>query len=157
MRECIKCYKEIDENSVYCPYCGVKQADKKDGIFKKLLKDIRNYIIEEPEKENSLVKFMVSVMNISFILLIIYALLCGLYDFLGIFIFFGCGALVDLFVSITSVIGAILVVIVSLRGIREVTKLGQQALGDEKAKDILVKIFSGGIVFMLLIFFALLN
>ena len=100
---------------------------------------------------------MVSVMNISFILLIIYALLCGLYDFLGIFIFFGCGALADLFVSITSVIGAILVVIVSLRGIREVTKLGQQAFEDEKAKDILVKIFSGGIVFMLLIFFALLN
>ena len=157
MKECIKCGKEIEDNALYCQYCGESQKEKKDGIFKKLFKYTRNYIVEEPKKENSLVRFMTSSMNIAFILLIIYAVLCGLYDFLGIFVYLGAYSFVDSFVSITSTIGALLVIIVSLRAIKEITKLGQAALGDEKSKEILVKIFSGGIVFIGIVFFILLN
>lgn len=157
MKECIKCGKEIEDNALFCQYCGESQKEKKDSIFKKLFKYIRNYIVEEPEKENSLVRFMTSSMNIAFILLIVYAILCGLYDFLGIFVYLGAYSFVDSFISITSTIGAVLVVIVSLRTIKEITKLGKAALEDEKAKEILVKIFSGGIVFIGLIFLVLLN
>ena len=35
MKECIKCGKEIEENSLYCPHCGTKQGKKEDGFFKK--------------------------------------------------------------------------------------------------------------------------
>lgn len=157
MKECIKCGKEIEDNALFCQYCGESQKEKKDGIFKKLFKYTRNYIVEEPKKENSLVRFMTSSMNIAFILLIVYAILCGLYDFLGIFVYLGAYSFVDSFVSITSTIGAALVVIVSLRAIKEITKLGKAALEDEKSKEILVKIFSGGIVFIGLIFLVLLN
>ena len=157
MKECIKCGKEIEDNALYCQYCGESQKEKKDGVFKKLFKYTRNYIIEEPEKENSLVRFMTSSMNIGFILLIIYAVLCGLYDFLGIFVYLSAYSFVDSFVSITSTIGALLVIIVSLRAIKEITKLGNQALEDEKAKETLIKIFSGGIVFIGIVFFILLN
>ena len=157
MKECIKCGKEIEDNALYCQYCGKSQMEKKDGVFKKLFKYTRNYVIEEPKKENSLVKFMTSSMNIAFILLIIYAILCGLYDFLGIFVYLSAYSFVDSFVSITSTIGALLVIIVSLRAIKEITKLGQAALGDEKSKEILVKIFSGGIVFIGIVFFIFLN
>lgn len=157
MKECIKCGKEIEDNALYCQYCGESQREKKDGVFKKLFKYTRNYVIEEPKKENSLVKFMTSSMNIAFILLIIYAILCGLYDFLGIFVYLSAYSFVDSFVSITSTIGALLVIIVSLRAIKEITKLGQAALGDEKSKEILVKIFSGGIVFIGIVFFIFLN
>ena len=38
MKECIKCGKEIEENSLYCPHCGTKQVKKEDGFFKKLFK-----------------------------------------------------------------------------------------------------------------------
>jgi hypothetical protein len=100
---------------------------------------------------------MTSSMNIAFILLIIYAVLCGLYDFLGIFVYLGAYSFVDSFVSITSTIGALLVIIVSLRAIKEIIKLGNQALEDEKAKETLIKIFSGGIVFIGIVFFILLN
>ena len=96
-------------------------------------------------------------MNIGFILLIIYAVLCGLYDFLGFFVFLKYGNFAELLVSIPSLLGAILVIVVSLRGIKEITKLGNQALEDEKSKEILTKIFSGGIVFITLIFLVLLN
>lgn len=157
MKECIKCGKEIEENSLYCPHCGTKQVEKKDGFFKKLFKYTKNYIMEEPEKENSLVRFMTSSMNIAFILLVIYAVLCGLYDFLGLFVFLKYGNFVELLVSVPSLLGAILVIVVSLRGIKEITKLGNQALEDEKSKEILTKIFSGGIVFIILIFLVLLN
>lgn len=157
MKECKKCGKEIEDNALYCQYCGESQKEKKDGVFKKLFKYTRNYIIEEPEKENSLVRFMTSSMNIAFILLIIYAILCGLYDFLGIFVYLSAYSFVDSFVSITSTIGALLVIIVSLRAIKEITKLGNQALEDEKAKETLIKIFSGGIVFIGIVFFILLN
>ena len=157
MKECIKCGKEIEDNALYCQYCGESQKEKKDGILKKLFKYIRNYVIEEPKKENSLVRFMTSSMNIAFILLIIYAILCGLYDFLGIFVYLSAYSFVDSFVSITSTIGALLVIIVSLRAIKEITKLGNQALEDEKAKETLIKIFSGGIVFIGIVFFILLN
>ena len=157
MKECKKCGKEIEDNALYCQYCGESQKEKKDGIFKKLFKYTRNYIVEEPKKENSLVRFMTSSMNIAFILLIIYAILCGLYDFLGIFVYLSAYSFVDSFVSITSTIGALLVIIVSLRAIKEITKLGNQALEDEKAKETLIKIFSGGIVFIGIVFFILLN
>lgn len=157
MKECLKCGKEIEENSLYCPHCGTKQVKKEDGFFKKLFKYTKNYVMEEPEKENSLVRFMTSSMNIGFILLIIYAVLCGLYDFLGLFVFLKYGNFVELLVSIPSLLGAILVIVVSLRGIKEITKLGNQALEDEKSKEILTKIFSGGIVFIALIFLVLLN
>ena len=157
MKECKKCGKEIEDNALYCQYCGESQKEKKDGVFKKLFKYTRNYILEEPEKENSLVRFMTSSMNIAFILLIIYAILCGLYDFLGIFVYLSAYSFVDSFVSITSTIGALLVIIVSLRAIKEITKLGNQALEDEKAKETLIKIFSGGIVFIGIVFFILLN
>ena len=157
MKECKKCGKEIEDNALYCQYCGESQKEKKDGVFKKLFKYTRNYTIEEPEKEDSLVRFMTSSMNIAFILLIIYAILCGLYDFLGIFVYLSAYSFVDSFVSITSTIGALLVIIVSLRAIKEITKLGNQALEDEKAKETLIKIFSGGIVFIGIVFFILLN
>lgn len=157
MKECLNCGKEIEDNALYCQYCGESQKEKKDGIFKKLFKYTKNYIVEEPKKENSLIRFMTSSMNIAFILLIIYAILCGLYDFLGIFVYLSAYSFVDSFVSITSTIGALLVIIVSLRAIKEITKLGNQALEDEKSKEILTKIFSGGIVFIGIVFFILLN
>ena len=157
MKECVKCGKEIEESSLYCPHCGVKQVEKEDGFLRKLFKYTKNYVMEEPKKENSLIRFMTSSMNIAVILLIVYAVLCGLYDFLGFFVFLKYGNFVELLVSIPSLLGAILVIVVSLRGIKEITKLGSQALEDEKAKEILTKIFSGGIVFIGLIFLVLLN
>ena len=30
MKECIKCGKEIEENSLYCPHCGTKQVKKEE-------------------------------------------------------------------------------------------------------------------------------
>ena len=157
MKVCKKCGQEIEDNAVYCSHCGTKQVGDKDNYFKRLYRYVQNYIVEEPEKENSIVRFMTSSMNLAFILLIVYAILCGLYDFLGIFVYLGAGSFVDFFVSITSVIGALVVVIVSLRAIKEITKLGHQALEDEKSKDVLIKIFSGGIVFIGIVFFILLN
>lgn len=160
MKECLKCGKEIEENSLYCPHCGTKQVKKEDGFFKRLFKYTKNYVMEEPKKENSLLRFMASSMNIAFILLIIYSVLCGLYDFLGLlglFVFLKFGNFVELLVSIPSLLGDILVIVVSLRGIKEITKLGNQALEDEKSKEILIRIFSGGIVFIILIFLVLLN
>ena len=46
MKECIKCGKEIEDNALFCQYCGESQKEKKDGIFKKLFKYTRNYIVE---------------------------------------------------------------------------------------------------------------
>ncbi len=159
MKYCKNCGREIEESSIYCCHCGVNQFEsvKKDGFFKKVKKGINQYIVEEPKDENSLIKFMSSSLSIGFGLLVLYACLCGVYDILGFFMYLFNGPFIDFIVSIPCILADILVVIVSLRGVKEIQKLGKEALENEKSRDILIKLFSGGIVAIVLIFLVFLS
>ena len=159
MKYCRNCGKEIDENAVYCSHCGVNQYEKvkKDGFFKRVKKEINQYVVEDAKDENSLIKFMSSALSIGFGLLALYACLCGVYDILGFFMYLFNGPFIDFIVSIPCILAACLVVIVSLRAIKEIKKLGKEALENDKSKDILIKLFSGGIVAIVLIFLVFLS
>ena len=159
MKYCRNCGQEIAEHDVYCSHCGVNQYEKvkKDGFFKRIKKEINQYVVEDVKDENSLVKFMSSALCVAFGLLVVYAGLCGLYDLLGFFMYLFNGSFIDFIVTIPCMIAAYIVIIVSLRGIKEIRKLGKAALEDEKSKDMLTKLFSGGIIFIGLVFLVFLS
>lgn len=159
MKYCKNCGKEIEDSSIYCPYCGVNQNEniKKDSFFKRIKKEINQYVVEDVKEDNSLIKFMSSALCVAFGLLVLYATICGVYDLLGFFIYLFHGPFIDFIVSIPCIIAAVIVIIVSLRAIKEIKKLGKAALDDEKSKDMLTKIFSGGIIFIGLVFLVFLS
>ena len=51
-RYCINCKKEIDENAIFCEFCGLRQMKVEDiKIEKKILEKIEKEIPEKIEKE----------------------------------------------------------------------------------------------------------
>lgn len=159
MKYCRNCGQEIEEHDVYCSHCGVNQYEKvkKDGFFKRVKKEINQYVVEDVKDENSLIKFMSSALCIAFSLLVVYAGICGVYDLLGFFMYLFNEPFIDFIVTIPCMVAALIVIVVSLRAIKEIKKLGKAALEDEKSKDILTKLFSGGIVAIVLIFLVFLS
>lgn len=160
MRFCKNCGLEIGENDIYCSRCGVNQnepLEKKENFFQKVKNKVHNYLIDEVEDTDSLVKFISSSLRIGFILLAVYAGLSVVIDIFDFFTYLFHGPFIDFIVTIPCMLAALVVLLVSIRGAKEMKKLGNQALEDESARNTLMKLFSGGIVAVILIFLVFLS